>query len=48
MLAVIDQNPDVSWDQLISAVAIDPEHPSDMDIDMSGMDVEDELADFKL
>ena len=48
MLAVIDQNPDVSWDQLISAVAIDPEHPSDMDIDMSGMDAEDELADFKL
>ena len=48
MLAVIDQNPAISWDQLINSVSIDPEMPSDMDIDMSGMNEEDELADFRL
>lgn len=48
MLAVIDQNPDISWDQLINSVSIDPEMPSDMDIGMNGMDEEDGLADFKL
>lgn len=48
MLAVIDQNPAISWDQLINSVSIDPEMPSDMDIDMSSMDEEDELADFRL
>jgi len=51
MLAVIDQNPDISWDQLINSVSIDPEMPSDMDIDMSGIggtNEEDGLADFKL
>ncbi|BFM03398.1 ATP-binding protein [Psychrobacter alimentarius] len=48
MLAVIDQNPDISWDQLIESVTIEPEMPSDMDIDMSGMDEEDELTDFRL
>ena len=51
MLAVIDQNPSISWDHLIHSVAIDPETPSDMDIDMSDlsdMDEDDGLADFSL
>ena len=51
MLAVIDQNPSISWDHLINSVAIDPETPSDMDIDMSDlsdMDEDDGLADFSL
>lgn len=48
MLAVIDQNPNISWDKLISSVTIDPEMPSDMDIEMSAMDEDDELADFRL
>lgn len=51
MLAVIDQNPTISWNHLIQSVAIDPETPSDMDIDMSDlsdMDEDDGLADFSL
>lgn len=51
MLAVIDQNPTISWDHLIHSVAIDPEMPSDMDInmsDLSDMDEDDGLADFSL
>ena len=51
MLAVIDQNPTISWNHLIQSVAIDSETPSDMDIDMSDlsdMDEDDGLADFSL
>lgn len=48
MLAVIDQNPNISWDKLINSVTIDPEMPSDMDIEMSVLDEDDELADFRL
>lgn len=51
MLAVIDQNPTISWNHLIQSVAIDPETPSDMDIDMSDLgdiDEDDGLADFSL
>jgi ABC-type dipeptide/oligopeptide/nickel transport system ATPase component len=46
MLAVIDQNPSISWDQLVSSVAIDADEPSDMDIEIT--DEDDELADFRL
>ena len=48
MLAVIDQNPSISWNHLIQSIAIDPETPSDMDIDMSEADEDDGLADFSL
>lgn len=46
MLAVIDQNPSISWDQLVSSVAIEADEPSDMDIEITEED--DELADFRL
>lgn len=56
MLAVIDQNPSIQWDDLINSISIDPETPSDMDIEIGdnlsnglGDDIEsDGLADFKL
>lgn len=54
MLAVIDQNPEISWDQLVSSVTIEPERPSDMEIEM-GDELDDEqnsefdgLANFRL
>lgn len=48
MLAVIDQNPTIKWDDLIQSISIDPETPSDMDIDIDGSIEDDGLADFKL
>jgi len=46
MLAVIDQNPSISWDSLIKNVDIAEEKPSDVELDIESED--DELADFKL
>ncbi|WP_230657415.1 ATP-binding protein [Psychrobacter sp. I-STPA10] len=54
MLAVIDQNPEVEWTQLVNSVAIEPDMPSDMEFeidtgdDAEGNEADDELADFKL
>ena len=46
MLAVIDQNPSISWDSLIKNVDIAEEKPSDVELDIESEN--DELADFKL
>ncbi|MDC9519663.1 ATP-binding protein [Pseudoalteromonas sp. Angola-31] len=46
MLAVIDQNPSISWDSLIKNVDIAEEKPSGVELDIESED--DELADFKL
>ena len=46
MLAVIDQNPNISWDSLIAKVDIVEEKPSDVELDIESE--EDGLADFKL
>ena len=46
MLAVIDQNPSISWDSLIAKVDIAEEKPSDVELDIESE--EDGLADFKL
>ncbi|MBB1420039.1 ATP-binding protein [Pseudoalteromonas sp. SG44-1] len=46
MLAVIDQNPSISWDSLIKNVDIAEEKPSDVELEIESED--DELADFKL
>ncbi|MEE1999952.1 ATP-binding protein [Alkalimonas sp. MEB108] len=46
MLAVIDQNPSIAWNGLISSVAIEEDKPSDVELDVE--DSEEELADFKL
>jgi hypothetical protein len=46
MLAVIDQNPNIAWNNLIASVAIEEEKPSDVELDIE--DTEDDLADFKL
>jgi hypothetical protein len=46
MLAVIDQNPSISWDSLIAKVDIVEEKPSDVELDIESE--EDGLADFKL
>lgn len=46
MLAVIDQNPNISWDSLIKNVDIEEEKPSDVELDIESDD--DDLADFKL
>lgn len=46
MLAVIDQNPNIAWNNLVASVAIEEEKPSDVELDIE--DTEDDLADFKL
>ncbi|NUW71720.1 ATP-binding protein [Vibrio mediterranei] len=46
MLAVIDQNPTISWNNLVSSVGIEEEKPSDVELELDGS--EDGLADFKL
>lgn len=43
MLAVIEQNPTISWQQLVNALSIDEEKPSDADLEC-----DNELADFRL
>ncbi|EOB1205231.1 ATP-binding protein [Photobacterium damselae] len=46
MLAVIDQNPTVSWNNLVSSVGIEEEKPSDVELELD--ENENGLADFKL
>ncbi|WP_372871890.1 ATP-binding protein [Shewanella sp.] len=46
MLAVIDQNPNIAWNNLVVSVAIEEEKPSDVELSIE--DTEDDLADFKL
>ncbi|EIV8510733.1 ATP-binding protein [Vibrio parahaemolyticus] len=46
MLAVIDQNPTISWNNLVSSVGIEEDKPSDVELELDGN--EDGLADFKL
>ncbi len=46
MLAVIDQNPNIAWNNLVASVTIEEEKPSDVELDIE--DTEDDLADFKL
>ncbi|CED70941.1 putative uncharacterized protein [Aliivibrio wodanis] len=53
MLAVIEQNPSIQWNQLIESVSISNEQPSDLELpgdgDGDGDGAEDdELTDFKL
>lgn len=49
MLTVIDQSPDTTWDQLISATAIDAEVHSDADIEITAdAEKDDEFANFSL
>ncbi|QBL10490.1 ATP-binding protein [Rheinheimera sp. D18] len=46
MLSVIDQNPSISWDSLITSIAIEEDKPSDLDVTIEDEDTE--LADFSL
>ncbi|TFH75209.1 ATP-binding protein [Gammaproteobacteria bacterium LSUCC0112] len=46
MLAVIDQNPSISWNSLIATVAIEDDKPSDVEMNIEETD--EDLADFKL
>lgn len=48
MLAVIEQNPQVNWQQLVGSTHIQEEKPSDMDIAIDDEDLDDDFADFKL
>lgn len=49
MLTVIDQSPNTTWDQLISATAIDAEVHSDADIEVTAdAEKDDEFANFSL
>ncbi|MBL4829089.1 MAG: ATP-binding protein [Aliivibrio sp.] len=47
MLAVIDQNPSIKWDQLIKSVSISNEQPSDLALPDDESE-SDELTDFRL
>ncbi|MGI3096111.1 ATP-binding protein [Vibrio diabolicus] len=46
MLAVIDQNPTISWNNLVSSVGIEEDKPSDVELELG--ENEDGLSDFKL
>lgn len=46
MLAVIDQNSSISWNNLLSSVSIENEKPSDVDLEVE--ESEDDLTDFKI
>ena len=53
MLAVLDQNPDRQWSELVGDIAVAEERPSDteeviVDVDGGPVSDEDGLADFKL
>lgn len=49
MLAVIEQNPDISWQQLLDSVEVEEEKDSDIDIEYTeDAQEDDELTDFKL
>ena len=46
MLAVIDQNASIKWNDLVESVSIDEDKPSDVEVDV--IEDGDEFADFKL
>lgn len=46
MLAVIDQNASIKWNDLVESVSIDEDKPSDVEVDVT--EDGDEFADFKL
>lgn len=46
MLAVIDQNPEITWNSLVASVAIKEDKPSELELEFE--DNEDGLTDFKL
>ncbi len=49
MLAVIEQNPDISWQQLLDSVEVEEEKDSDIDMEYTeNAQEDDELTDFKL
>lgn len=49
MLAVIEQNPDISWQQLLDSVEVEEEKESDIDMEYTeNAQEDDELTDFKL
>lgn len=49
MLAVIEQNPDISWQQLLDSVEVEEEKESDIDMEYTeDAQDDDELTDFKL
>ncbi|MGL4387178.1 MAG: ATP-binding protein [Snodgrassella alvi] len=49
MLAVIEQNPDISWQQLLDSVEVEEEKDSDIDMEYTeDAQEDDELTDFKL
>jgi hypothetical protein len=53
MLAVLEQNPSLQWSQLVEAIAIEKERPSDTDeiiVDKETGEITDSdgLVDFKL
>jgi len=52
MLAVLEQNPSMEWSQLVDAVAVEKDHPSDVEIQITGNEniviESDGLADFRL
>lgn len=52
MLAVLEQNPSMAWTQLVGSVAVEKDHPSDVEIQVTkGEDVAlepDGLTDFRL
>lgn len=48
MLAVLEQNPAMQWSQLVTAVEIKEDKPSDMGLAVDSENDDDDLADFKL
>jgi hypothetical protein len=46
MLAVIDQNPSITWGSLITSLSIEEEKPSDVDLEIQ--DEDDGLTNFQL
>lgn len=49
MLAVIEQNPDISWQQLLDSVEVEEEKDSDINMEYTeDAQEDDELTDFKL
>lgn len=48
MLAVIEQNPQINWQQLVGNTQIEEEKPSDMPMAIDDEALDDDFADFKL
>jgi hypothetical protein len=48
MLAVLEQNPNIIWSELIKSVSLQEERSSDFDIETSDTNVSDGLADLQI